>query len=128
MPSTRWRLSLRVMLRDQVRGYQLLRGASRFMVRPSWETKKSVLELRKHISIGGLVVGAIDIAPIGHHALPVANGKLADIDTHGRLMIDGTKCNRADGRVDLQVLGCLDQVVGLGRAGRLDRLCQRQRI
>src|SRR5437868_1207202 len=66
-----------------------------------------------HLGIGGLHGGTIDVFDLGHRALTLLDGDLADPRAHRALVVDGAVGHRARGRVDLEVGEGADQLLGV---------------
>ena len=56
-----------------------------------------------HDLVVGLVILAVGVLPVDHHALAVLDGRTADVGTHRRLVVDRTERHLAEGGINVEV-------------------------
>src|SRR5436190_3958711 len=86
---------------------------------------RSLLAQRADLLIGGLVLRAIRVMPVDHHALIAFPRELADVGAHGRLVVERPPQDLAEGGFHLQPFEGGDQLVGIERAGLPDAVRDR---
>src|SRR5690349_1249108 len=78
-----------------------------------------------HFLVGGQVLGAVEVLVVDHGAGAVAVGGLADVGTHGGLVVEGAVGDLAERCQHLQPGECGDELLGVGALGLLHALGER---
>src|SRR6266550_8081809 len=64
--------------------------------------------------VGGKIACAVGVAPVDHHALAVLDCDPPDVGAHGRLVIERSVGDLAEGSIDVETFQRRDQLRGVG--------------